>query len=128
MCGGLEKSTRVDSRTDRALQDWRQALAMHKSKDGRVRKTVTFKTQLARSAPSHPKYFRWNPREQTCELLDVLAKVSPARSYPGLFRVKGSLVSLVFRIEAWMRCNLFVETAEFLIRVGQVESLPNVFL
>lgn len=70
MGAGLEKSTRVDSRTDRALQDWGQALAMHKSKDGRVRKTVTFKTQLARSAPAHPKYFRWNPREQTCELLD----------------------------------------------------------
>ncbi len=60
---------------------------------------------------------------------EVLAKVSPARSYPGLFRVKGSLLSLVFRIEdVWLRCNQFVGTAEFLIRVGQVESLPNVFL
>jgi len=51
------------------------------------------------------------------------------RSYSGLFRVKGSLLSLVFRIEdVLLRCNQFVETAEFLIRVGQVESLPNVFL
>ncbi len=60
---------------------------------------------------------------------EVLAKVSPARCYPGLFRVKGSLLSLVFRIEdVLLRCNQFVETAEFLIRVGRVESLPNVFL
>ena len=30
---------------------------------------------------------------------EVLAKVSPARSYPGLFLVVGSLLSLVFRTE-----------------------------
>lgn len=77
---------------------------------------------------NHPQSPGGDPGRCMPPTSEVLAKVSPARSYPGLFRVKGSLVSLVFRIEAWMRCNLFVETAEFLIRVGQVESLPNVFL
>jgi hypothetical protein len=32
---------------------------------------------------------------------EVLARVSPARSYPGLFGVKGSLLSLVFRTETY---------------------------
>jgi len=41
-----------------------------------------------------------------------MAKVSPALSYPGLFRVTGSLLSLVFRTEdVWQRCNQFIETA-----------------
>jgi hypothetical protein len=30
---------------------------------------------------------------------EVMAKVSPALSYPGLFPVTGSLLSLVFRTE-----------------------------
>ena len=30
---------------------------------------------------------------------EVMAEVSPARSYPDLFRVTGSLLSLVFRTE-----------------------------
>jgi hypothetical protein len=52
-----------------------------------------------------------------------MAKVSPAFSYPGLFRVTGSLLSLVFRIEdVWQRCNQFIETAEFLIRVSPSHS------
>ena len=46
---------------------------------------------------------------------EVMAKVSPALSYPGLFRVTGFLLSLVFRTEdVWQRCNQFIETAEFL--------------
>ena len=54
---------------------------------------------------------------------EVLAKVSPARSYPGLFRVKGSLLSLVFRTEdVWLRCNQVIETSEFLIRVSPSHS------
>ena len=49
----------------------------------------------------------------------ALAKVSPARSYPGLFRVKESLLSLVFRTkDVWLRCNQVIETSEFLIRVS----------
>jgi len=49
---------------------------------------------------------------------EVMAEVSPARSYPDLFRVTGSLLSLVFRTEdVWQRCNQFIKTAEFLIRV-----------
>ena len=52
-----------------------------------------------------------------------MAKVSPARSYPELFRVKGTLLSLVFRTEdVWQRCNQFIETAEFLIRVSPSHS------
>jgi hypothetical protein len=54
---------------------------------------------------------------------EVLAKVSPARSNPGLFRVKGSLLSLVFRTEdVWLRFNQVIETAEFLIRVSHSHS------
>ena len=54
---------------------------------------------------------------------EVLAKVSSARSYPGLFRVKGSLLSLVFRTEdVWLRCNQVIETSEFLIRVSPSHS------
>ena len=35
-----------------------------------------------------------------------MAKVSPALSYPGLFRVTGPLLSLVFRTEdVWQRYN-----------------------
>jgi hypothetical protein len=35
----------------------------------------------------------------------------PALSYPGLFRVTGPLLSLVFRTEdVWQRCNQFIET------------------
>jgi hypothetical protein len=46
-----------------------------------------------------------------------MSKVSPARSYPELFRLKGSLLSLVFRTEdVCLRCNQFVETLKFLIR------------
>jgi len=53
---------------------------------------------------------------------EVLAKVSLARSYPGLFRV-GGLCPLVFRTEGvWLRCNQFIETAEFLIRVSPSHS------
>ena len=52
-----------------------------------------------------------------------MVKVSPARSYPELFRVTGSLLSLVFRTEdVWQRCNQFIETAEFLIRVSPSHS------
>ena len=52
-----------------------------------------------------------------------MAKVSPALSYPGLFRVTGSLLSLVFRTEdVWQRCNQFIETAELLIRVSPSHS------
>jgi hypothetical protein len=52
-----------------------------------------------------------------------MAKVSPARSYPELFRVMGSLLSLVFRTEdVWQRCNQLIETAEFLIRVSLSHS------
>jgi hypothetical protein len=52
-----------------------------------------------------------------------MAKVSPALSYPGLFRVTGPLLSLVFRAEdVWQRCNQFIETAEFLIRVSPSHS------
>ena len=54
---------------------------------------------------------------------EVMAKVSPARSYPELFRVKGTLLSLVFRTEdVWQRCNQFIETAEFVIRVSPSHS------
>jgi hypothetical protein len=52
-----------------------------------------------------------------------MAKVSPALSYPGLFRVTGSLLSLLFRTEdVWQRCNHFIETAVFLIRVSPSHS------
>ena len=52
-----------------------------------------------------------------------MSKVSPARSYPELFRLKGSLLSLVFRTEGvWRMCNQFIETAEFLIRVSPSHS------
>ena len=52
-----------------------------------------------------------------------MAKVSPARSYPELFRVTGTLLSLVFWTEdVWQRCNQFIETAEFLIRVSPSHS------
>ena len=54
---------------------------------------------------------------------EVLSKVSPALSYPGLFRVKGSLLSLVFRTEdVWLWCNQVIETSEFLIRVSPSHS------
>ena len=54
---------------------------------------------------------------------EVTAKVSPARSYPELFQVTGSLLSLVFRTEdVCQRCNQFIETAEFLIRVSPARS------
>jgi hypothetical protein len=47
-----------------------------------------------------------------------VSPVSPTLSYPGIFRVTGSLMSLVFRTEdVWLRCNQFIETVEFLIRV-----------
>jgi hypothetical protein len=50
---------------------------------------------------------------------EVTAKVSPARSYPELFRVTGPLLSLVFRTEdVWQRCNQFIETAGLSIRVS----------
>ena len=40
------------------------------------------------------------------------SEVSPARSYPELFRVTGPLLSLVFRTEdVCQRCNQFIETA-----------------
>jgi hypothetical protein len=40
-----------------------------------------------------------------------------------LFIVTGSLLSLVFRTEdVWQRCNQFIETAEFLIRVSPSHS------
>ncbi len=48
---------------------------------------------------------------------EVMAKVSLARSYPELFRVTGSLLSLVFRTEdVWQRC---IETVQrmFLLRL-----------
>ena len=55
---------------------------------------------------------------------EVMAEVSPARSYPDLFRVTGSLLSLVFRTEdVWQRCNQFIKTAEFLIRVSPSHSV-----
>jgi hypothetical protein len=54
---------------------------------------------------------------------EVMAKVSLARSYPELFRVTGSLLSLVFRTEdVWERCNQFIKTAEFSIRVSPSHS------
>jgi hypothetical protein len=54
---------------------------------------------------------------------EVMAKVSPALSHQGLFRVTGSLLQLVFRTEdVWQRCNQFIETAEFLIRVSPSHS------
>ena len=48
-----------------------------------------------------------------------MAKVSPARSYPELFRVMGSLLSLVFRTEdVWQRYNQYTEiVSELSIRV-----------
>jgi hypothetical protein len=52
-----------------------------------------------------------------------MAKVFPALSYPGFFRVTGPLLSLVFRTEdVWQRRNQFIETAEFLIRVSPSHS------
>ena len=43
--------------------------------------------------------------------LEVTTKVSPARSYPELFRVTGPLLSLVFRTEdVWQRYNQYTET------------------
>ena len=54
---------------------------------------------------------------------EVMAEVSPARSYPDLFRVTGSLLSLVFWTEdVWQRCNQFIETTEFLIRVSPINT------
>jgi hypothetical protein len=54
---------------------------------------------------------------------EVMTKVSPARSYPELFRVTGTLLWLVFRTEdVCQRCNQFIETAEFLIRVSPSHS------
>ena len=54
---------------------------------------------------------------------EVTAEVSPARSYPELFRVTGPLLSLVFRTEdVWQRYNQFIETAEFSIRVSPSRS------
>jgi hypothetical protein len=54
---------------------------------------------------------------------EVMAKVSPALSYQELFRVTGSLLSLVLRTEdVWQRCNQFIDTAEFLIRVSPSHS------
>jgi hypothetical protein len=42
-----------------------------------------------------------------------------ARSYPEPFLVTGPLLSLVFRTEdVWQRCNQFIETPEFSIRVS----------
>ena len=60
---------------------------------------------------------------------EVLVKVSPARSYPGLLRVsRGPPPSLVFRTEdVWLRYNQFIETAEFSIRVYDAikNSIPQ---
>ena len=43
----------------------------------------------------------------------------PALSYPGLFRVTGPLLSIVFRTEnVCQRCNHFIETAGLSIRVS----------
>jgi len=54
---------------------------------------------------------------------EVLSKVSPARSYPGLFGVKGSLLSLVFLTkDVCLRCDHVIETLEFLIRVSPSHS------
>jgi hypothetical protein len=44
-------------------------------------------------------------------MAEVTVEVSPARSYPELFRVTGPLMSLVFRTEdVWQRYNQFIET------------------
>jgi len=48
-----------------------------------------------------------------------MAEVSPARSYPELFRVTVPLLSLVFRTkDVWQRYNQFIETAGLSIRVS----------
>lgn len=62
-------STHVNSMSTLALDNCRQ-VALHKRKQGRVRKTVTFKPQVARWAPALPKYFRWSASANTCELLE----------------------------------------------------------
>ena len=52
-----------------------------------------------------------------------MAKVSPALTYPGFFRITGPLLSLVFRTEdVWQRRNQVIETAERLIRVSPSHS------
>jgi len=57
---------------------------------------------------------RWLP-----PTAEVTAEVSPARSYPELFRVTGPLLSFVFRTEdVCQRCNQFIETAGLSIRVS----------
>jgi hypothetical protein len=44
-----------------------------------------------------------------------MTKVSPALSYPELFRVTGPLLSLVFRTEdVWQRYNQYTETFQSL--------------
>jgi len=41
--------------------------------------------------------------------LEVMTKVSPALSYPGLFQVTGSLLSIMFRTEdVCQRCMMIV--------------------
>ena len=48
-----------------------------------------------------------------------MTEVSPARSYPELFRVTGPLLSLVFRTEdVWQKCNQLIETTGLSIRVS----------
>ena len=55
--------------------------------------------------------------------LEVLAKVSPARSYPGLFRVKGSLLSLVCPGKGGLRIVFYYcRTYYKAVRVGGEES------
>ena len=49
--------------------------------------------------------------QPTAEVMDKV--------YPELFRVQGTLLSIVFRTEdVCQRCNQFIETPEFLIRVS----------
>jgi len=54
---------------------------------------------------------------------EVFINVSPDHSFPGLFRAGGPPPSLVFRTEdVWLRCNQFIGTSEFLIRVSPSHS------
>ena len=47
----------------------------------------------------------------------------PCSLLPGTLSSRGPLPSLVFRTEdVWLRCNQFIETAEFLIRVSPFHS------
>ena len=63
-----------------------------------------------------PKSHTWRRLPPTAE---VFIKVSPDQGFPCPL-LPGSLSSrgsLVFRTEdVWLRCNQFIETAEFLIR------------